>query len=145
MGTLGGEHQEFWQREWGAPHRRRSGSLQGSLQSAISFAAVTGGSASQEKGVGDKCLASHGFGSQGAPQVCGPSHGSRCYTATHSKGKGRANRTPKAPPELVGLAFTGQCCYSYNKGGCSKVPCPHPHICARCGQTHPLHKCPQSQ
>eukprot|EP00971_Amphidinium_carterae_P070287 1390450-Amphidinium_carterae.1 len=40
---------------------------------------------------------------------------------THAnKGKGRSNRVPKAPQELVGMPFAGQCCYSYNKAGCSK-------------------------
>eukprot|EP00971_Amphidinium_carterae_P126498 2506029-Amphidinium_carterae.1 len=71
-------------------------------------------------------------------------------STTANKRKGRANRVAKAPQELVtqllvGMPFAGQCCYSYNKAGCSKTDCPHPHICARCGQAHPVHKCPHTQ
>ena len=61
-----------------------------------------------------------------------------------AKARSKSARTPKAPKELVGLSYTAGCCYSYNLKGCDRSDCPHKHICARCGQKHPLRDCKTS-
>ena len=35
-------------------------------------------------------------------------------------------------------------CFAYNrKKGCDRSACPYAHICQRCGEQHPYHKCPK--
>ena len=60
-------------------------------------------------------------------------------------GKAKAKaRAPKAPKELVGLAYTNGACYSYNLRSCDRGDCPHKHICAKCGGKHPFKDCRSS-
>ena len=61
------------------------------------------------------------------------------------KAKAKAARVPRAPKELLGMPFTGACCYAFNLRGCDKKSCPHAHVCAKCGQKHSLRECPHNK
>ena len=60
------------------------------------------------------------------------------------KGKGAGKNGILKSISKKGQSNRKNVCFAYNrKKGCDRSACPYAHICQRCGEQHPYHKCPK--